>query len=100
MLLAADTLFDFDKATLTPAARVNLTRVADLVRQGSAGAVTVIGHTDSKGEDGYNLALSRQRADAMAQWLRGQPWLPDRPYRTEGTDEAEPVRRSAPATAG
>jgi outer membrane protein OmpA-like peptidoglycan-associated protein len=91
VLLAADTLFDFDKATLTAAAEQNLRRAADLVRQGGEGAVTVTGFTDAKGEDAYNLALSRRRAEAVAGWFRTQPELRARTFKTEGRGEADPV---------
>lgn len=89
--LAADTLFAFDKAELTPAAAANLGRTADLVRAGGDGAVAVTGHTDAKGEDAYNLALSRRRAGAVADWLRGQPGLGERRFDPTGRGAAEPV---------
>lgn len=89
--LAADTLFDFDKATLTPAAQANLQRTADLVRQGGAGTVTVIGHSDAKGDDGYNLDLSKRRAEAVVAWLRSQPTIAARVFEAVGRGEAEPI---------
>ena len=95
--LAADTLFDFDQATLTPAAQANLARTADLVRGGGAGTVTVTGYTDAKGEDAYNLALSRRRAEAVVAWMRTQPDLADRPFAAVGKGEANPVAPNAKA---
>lgn len=89
--LAADTLFEFDKAALTPAAETNLERAAELVRQGGRGTVTIVGHTDSKGDAGYNLALSRRRAEAVASWLRARPDLNGRAFAVEGRGEAEPI---------
>lgn len=91
VLLAADTLFEFDKATLTLAAEANLLRMAELVRQGGEGTVTITGHTDSKGDDAYNLDLSKRRAEAVAEWLRGQPGMNARMLAVEGRGEAEPV---------
>ncbi|NJR77813.1 OmpA family protein [Sphingomonas corticis] len=89
--LAADTLFDFDKATLTPAAEENLRRAADAVRGGGAGTVTINGYTDAKGEDVYNLDLSKRRAEAVAAWLRAQPGLGGRDYQAVGLGENDPV---------
>lgn len=63
--LAADTLFAFDEATLTPEAQANLQRVADLVRAGAPGEISVVGHSDAKGEEAYNLDLSTRRAEAV-----------------------------------
>ncbi len=93
--LAADTLFPFDAATLTPAAQANLQRTAELVREGGAGTVTVVGYTDAKGEEAYNLDLSRRRAEAVVAWLRGQAGLDARPYEAVGRGEAEPIAPNA-----
>lgn len=94
--LAADTLFEFDKATLSPGAQTNLARTADLVRQGAAdGTITVIGHSDAKGDDAYNLALSKRRAQSVVDWLRSQPGLASRRFVAEGRGEAEPVAPNA-----
>lgn len=94
--LAADTLFAFDSATLTAAAAANLERTAALVAKGKPGAVRIVGHTDAKGDDAYNDALSTRRAEAVATWLRGQSSLVGRSFTTEGRGEREPV---APNTA-
>jgi outer membrane protein OmpA-like peptidoglycan-associated protein len=98
--IAADTLFAFDKAVLRAAAQANLQRTADLVRQGARGTVTVTGHTDSKGEDAYNLRLSTQRAQAVADWLRAQPGMDGRAFGVQGRGEAEPVAANARADGG
>ena len=89
--LAADTLFAFDKAELTPQAQANLTRTAEVVADGGAGAVRIVGHTDGKGDDAYNDALSRRRADAVAAWLRTQPTLSERTFVAEGRGKREPL---------
>lgn len=89
--LPADILFEFDQAMLAPAAEQGLHRAADLIRQGAAGAVTVVGHTDSKGSDAYNDELSQRRARAVADWFAGQPGVRHREYRTVGRGEREPV---------
>ena len=48
-------------------------------RQGGEGTVRVTGYTDAKGEDAYNLDLSRRRAEAVVAWLRARPRLADAP---------------------
>lgn len=93
--LAADTLFAFDSATLDPGATANLTRTADLVRKGGAGDIRIVGHTDAKGDDSYNLALSTRRAEAVATWLRTQQGLAGRTISVGGRGEAEPVAPNA-----
>jgi outer membrane protein OmpA-like peptidoglycan-associated protein len=67
--LAADVLFEFDKATLQPAAEDTLTKAAAIVRNKAKGAVRIEGHTDSVGNDGYNQKLSERRAESVRQWF-------------------------------
>jgi outer membrane protein OmpA-like peptidoglycan-associated protein len=93
--LAADTLFEFDKADLTPAAQANLQRTADAVRKGGSGPIAISGHTDAKGEDAYNLTLSARRAEAVAAWLKQQPGLSGREFAIEGKGETAPVALNA-----
>jgi outer membrane protein OmpA-like peptidoglycan-associated protein len=86
--LAADVLFRFDKATLSPKARDRIDAVVKRIRDDSPATVTVDGYTDAKGSGSYNLRLSRRRAQAVAVALRrrGAP----RPV-VRGHGEADPV---------
>jgi len=68
--LAADVLFDFDKADLLPKAEETLQKAADLIKQHNAkGVVRIEGHTDAKGSDAYNQKLSERRASAVKRWF-------------------------------
>ncbi|REE96206.1 OmpA family protein [Thermomonospora umbrina] len=62
--ISADVLFDFGEATLTPAARTRIGRIAGRLRS-ATGVVRVVGHTDSVGAPEANEALSRRRAEAV-----------------------------------
>lgn len=69
--MSSDVLFDFDKATLTPAGAKLIDSIAPSVRTAAKGRpVTVVGHTDAKGSNAYNLDLGQRRADTVAQRLR------------------------------
>jgi OmpA-OmpF porin, OOP family len=93
--VAADVLFAFDRARLTPKARATVERLAGRIR-GARGPVRVDGHTDSIGSDAYNLGLSRRRSAAVAQALRAE--LPAGIAVTaRGHGEADPI---APNTQG
>ena len=88
-----DVLFATDQATLRPAATRALRTIADLVRP-TSGTVTVEGHTDDRGSDAYNLALSKRRAEAVVRWLQhggARPGIPPR--------RSSPAGESAPAVA-
>ncbi|MCA1601780.1 MAG: OmpA family protein [Acidobacteria bacterium] len=49
--LAADVLFEFDKADILPKAQAALKQAAGIIRDRAKGAVRIEGHTDSKGSD-------------------------------------------------
>ncbi|MEI2780124.1 MAG: OmpA family protein [Candidatus Competibacter sp.] len=59
-----------------------------LTRQGQR-EITLIGHTDPRGEDAYNLALSQRRAEAVKRFLLAQRYAGA--IHTEGRGEAEPL---------
>ena len=67
--LAADVLFDFDKAILRPEAGPALEKVAAVLKAHPRAAVTIEGHTDGKGTDKYNQPLSERRAASVQKWL-------------------------------
>jgi outer membrane protein OmpA-like peptidoglycan-associated protein len=67
--LAADVLFDFDKATLQLKAEDTLTKAAAFIKERSARSVRIEGHTDNKGDDRYNQNLSERRAASVRQWF-------------------------------
>ncbi|GIH75787.1 OmpA family protein [Planobispora longispora] len=68
--MAADILFAFDRATLTARADKQLARAAATLKQEAGGKrVQIDGHTDARGEDAYNLALSLRRAKAVERAL-------------------------------
>lgn len=70
VIVAADVLFAFDRADLTPAAKDRLDAVAARLRANATGRrVAIDGHTDSKGSTAYNKALSRRRAEAVRKAL-------------------------------
>lgn len=86
--LPADVLFDFDKADLRADAAPSLDKAAELIKSYASAPLTVLGHTDGKGTDAYNDALSLRRAEAVARALQRQT---NRPARVEGRGKREPV---------
>lgn len=89
--LPADALFDYDKATLTPAAETELRKAAALIGRSPAGPVQVIGHTDSKGDDAYNRKLSEARARTVADWFGRQVVIRQRTFQVVGKGETAPI---------
>ncbi|MGI5167434.1 OmpA family protein [Spirillospora sp. CA-253888] len=62
--ISADVLFEFDKATLTDAARRRVSELSSRLREAGR-PVQVAGHSDSLGDPAYNLRLSKERAEAV-----------------------------------
>lgn len=61
--------FDHDKAELLPRSYVELNKLLKLMKENSSMIIEVRGHTDSIGEDDYNVYLSRKRAKAVVDFL-------------------------------
>ncbi|GII81121.1 hypothetical protein Sru01_61030 [Sphaerisporangium rufum] len=94
--LRTDVLFAFDKAKLS---KVSTAVLDDAVAETRAHAdpakppIIIKGHTDSKGDDRYNLELSVKRAEAVRDYLvrkLGSGYV----YRAEGKGESEPIARN------
>ncbi len=67
--LPSDILFDFDSYRLRPDAEPLLAQVADILKRYGRADVEIGGHTDTFGDDQYNLKLSHERAESVRRWL-------------------------------
>ncbi|GAA2002094.1 OmpA family protein [Nocardiopsis rhodophaea] len=68
--LAADVLFEFDRADISDDAGETLREAADILRREADGkTVDIDGYTDAKGDDSHNQALSEDRAKAVEKKL-------------------------------
>ncbi|MBA3670958.1 MAG: OmpA family protein [Gemmatimonadaceae bacterium] len=83
-------LFDFDSDVLRGEARQNLTTFAQSLEKYPGTDVLMVGHTDNKGTDTYNLSLSARRARAAEGFLVSQGVGSTR-LRSVGRGEAEPL---------
>ena len=88
--MAADTLFAFNSADLSPQAQESLNKVADLIRRGGSGQIEVIGHTDGVGSDSFNTDLSRRRAEAVRDWLTTQNVAPASRFTITAAGKSQP----------
>lgn len=86
--LPADVLFDFDKSDLRADAAAPLHKAGELIKSYATAPLTVLGHTDGKGTDAYNDALSLRRAQAVARALRAQT---GRQAAVQGLGKRQPV---------
>ncbi|KAG0163316.1 hypothetical protein DFQ28_004793 [Apophysomyces sp. BC1034] len=86
----ADTLFDFDKAVLTPAGKEKLDDLAAKIQGLNLEVVVATGYTDKIGSDKYNDRLSLRRAQAVKAYLVSKDIPANRIY-TEGKGKRNPV---------
>lgn len=61
--------FDFDSASLTPAAKAKLDTLATALNNKHVKSVKIVGFADKIGSTGYNANLSNRRAAAVSSYL-------------------------------
>ncbi|WP_199136246.1 OmpA family protein [Pedobacter sp. ASV12] len=87
-------LFDFDKFDLKDAAKQNIQSLASSINQYPGTDIKVIGHTDSRGTEQYNMNLSEKRAAAVKAYAVSQGVPPARLI-TVGKGFSEPIADNA-----
>jgi len=95
--LAADTLFDFDKAVLRPAGKVSLDEFLEKMKGINPEVIIAVGHADRFGSEKYNQNLSERRAAAVKSYILSKGIEPNRVY-TEGKGEMQPVTKANECT--
>ncbi len=88
--VAADALFDFDKAVLRAEGKAKLDELVAKAGQIKLEVILAVGHTDRLGSAGYNQKLSERRANAVKEYLVAKGIEANRIY-TEGKGETQPV---------
>jgi outer membrane protein OmpA-like peptidoglycan-associated protein len=83
-------LFGSGKAQLQPASYPKLEKIADALEQQGTRMILIEGYTDSTGSDAVNMELSKQRADAVADYLASRG-VPRDKLRTAGRGSANPI---------
>jgi outer membrane protein OmpA-like peptidoglycan-associated protein len=89
--LQGDVLFDIDSAVIRSDAKPILSQLAEFVRLMDVDEVMIAGYTDTTGDADYNLGLSRQRANAVSDYLRERGALSHVNVIVQGRGEQQPV---------
>jgi len=87
--VAADALFDFNKAVLRPEGKAKLDDVVAKAKAIKLEAILAVGHTDRIGGDAYNQKLSEKRAAAVKAYLVAKGIEANR-VSTEGKGKKQP----------
>lgn len=96
MRMEDSVLFATDSATIRPGAAVKLRALADYLRANPGVRVAIEGHTDSRGTDAHNNALSLRRADAVRTAFDDMGVTRAR-FTVRGMGESQPVASNATA---
>jgi outer membrane protein OmpA-like peptidoglycan-associated protein len=89
--LAADLLFDFDKADVKQDAEPALAKVVTVLKAYPGASLSVEGHADGKGSEAYNQALSEKRAANVAHWLASRANLDAASVHARGWGKSKPI---------
>ena len=61
--------FDFDKSNIRPDAAIELEKVIQIMKEYPQLRIDIRSHTDSRGNDEYNMVLSQRRNDSTIQYI-------------------------------
>jgi OOP family OmpA-OmpF porin len=89
--------FDLNKATIQKRSNRVLQEAVKVLKKYPDIKVEIVGHTDSTGEDAYNLELSQKRAEAVRQYLVDAGIDGDRLV-ARGAGEGEPISDNSSPT--
>jgi OOP family OmpA-OmpF porin len=91
--LSADSLFAFDKSAISPDGKQQLDAFATKLKAIDYEFVTVTGHTDRIGRLPYNMKLSKQRADAVGNYLVRESGIPEAKVLARGQAGSDQVTK-------
>ncbi|MGI4735671.1 MAG: OmpA family protein [Janthinobacterium lividum] len=82
--------FDFNKATLKPSSFPKLEQMVQILNEYPDYSLSIAGHTDSKGDDNYNLKLSYERAASARTYMLSKG-IPAERIEARGYGETKPI---------
>ena len=95
--IASKIFFETNSDKLKVASLVQLDELAEILKRYEAANLIIEGHTDSKGEDAYNLTLSQKRTESVKTYLMGKGIMESRLTAT-GFGETKPIDDNATST--
>ncbi len=84
-------LFDVNSATIKPESYGSLKDIADVLQDNTNVRVKIVGHTDSDGDAGLNMTLSKKRAEAVKSALESEFKIDASRLETDGKGASDPV---------
>lgn len=68
-LILRNIFFDYNESTLRSKSKYELNKLYEFMKNNPEVSIDVSGHTDSRGNDDYNMRLSKDRAQAVVDYL-------------------------------
>ena len=84
-------LYDLDKSDIRPDAEGDLRVLTALMEEYPDLVIELGSHTDFRGDDRYNLNLSKRRADSARRWLIAQGGIAASRIKFQGYGETQPI---------
>lgn len=97
---SADSLFDFDQATVKSAGKQDLDKFAADIKGTDYETIEVAGHTDRLGRVAYNQKLSTRRAEAVKTYLINSAGIPAAKINAIGKEASQPVTKAGECRGG
>ncbi|MEO9257555.1 MAG: OmpA family protein, partial [Crocinitomicaceae bacterium] len=72
--------FDLNKSDIRPDAKIELDKIVKIMNDNPTIKIELSSHTDCRGSDKYNMALSQRRAKSSAEYIKGKITNPERIY--------------------
>ena len=85
--------FDFDKSNIRPDAAYELENIVAVMREHPKMVIKIESHTDSRGNDNYNMKLSDRRAKSTRDYLFSRGIAKDRIQSAIGYGESQILNR-------
>lgn len=86
--------FMSDGVQLTPESKAQLPQVLDTARERQSRDIAVVGHASKAGDEGYNIELSRRRAETVRKLLV-KDGLPQEAFEVTSHGSANPLVQSS-----
>ncbi len=83
--------FDFDSAQLRPSHHGEIDEVTAFMKQFPGSVAVLEGHTDSRGSDEYNQALSERRSSSVLEYMVNQGGVARDRLTSKGLGESTPI---------
>lgn len=87
-------LFDFDSSSLRPEGHENLRKLTRIINRDEDTILMIVGHTDSRGAEDYNMRLSERRAQSASRYMVSQGLSSSR-IQIVGRGEFEPIAENS-----